>query len=360
MKIAQVCPRFPPYIGGVETHVYEISKRLVKEFNVEILTTDPGKKLFEVEKIDGISVRRFRSFAPFDSYFLSPNLHQYLKWSSEKYDIIHAHSYHAFPALYAAMTKRENKLVFTPHYHGRGHSYFRNLLHKPYKLFGRRIFEKADAIICVSKYEKNLILKNFDVDGYKVHIIPNGVNFDEFKNVDQIKKSKNHNKKIILYVGRLESYKGIDYIVGALSKLNEEFTLEIVGKGPYKRHVIRLANKLETLHRIRFYQDLSRQELVKKYANADVLVLLSKYEAYGLVVAEALAAKTPCIVAKEAALNEWIDDKSVFGVENPTDVEKLAELIENVVGITAVENERLMGWGDVVLRIKQIYKTLYE
>ena len=100
--------------------------------------------------------------------------------------------------------------------------------------------------------------------------------------------------------------------------------------------------------------------MVKKYAKADVLVLPSKHEAYGLAVAEALAAKTPCIVAKEAALNEWIDDKSVFGVDNPADVEKLAELIKNVVGISVVGSDRLMSWEDIVVRIKQVYKTLYE
>ena len=48
MKIAQICPRFYPDIGGVETHVYEISRRLAKEFELEILTTDPSGKLIKI------------------------------------------------------------------------------------------------------------------------------------------------------------------------------------------------------------------------------------------------------------------------------------------------------------------------
>ncbi len=61
MKIAQICPRFPPHIGGIETHVYEISKRLAKEFDVEVLTTDPRGALADVECIGDVAVRRFRS-----------------------------------------------------------------------------------------------------------------------------------------------------------------------------------------------------------------------------------------------------------------------------------------------------------
>jgi len=69
--------------------------------------------------------------------------------NSESFDIVHAHSYHAFPALYAAQAKSKNKFIFTPHFHGRGHSLLRSLLHIPYKIFGKTIFPKADKIICV-------------------------------------------------------------------------------------------------------------------------------------------------------------------------------------------------------------------
>jgi len=357
MRVAQVCPRFPPHIGGVETHVYEISKRLAKDFDVEVLTTDPSGNLDKEELIDGVFIRRFRSFAPYDAYYFSSKLYKFLKKNSDKYDVIHAHNYHAFPALFAAMVKKRSKLVFTPHYHGKGHSLFRNLLHKPYKLLGRKIFNRADAIICVSEYEKNLVLRNFNIEDDRIHIIPNGINLDEFENVDEIKKSKDPSIKIILYVGRLEKYKGIDYTIEALSKLSDEYILEIVGKGPYKQNIVKLANKLGVLHRIRFYQDLSRQKLIEKYAKADVLVLLSKYEAYGLAVAEALAAKTSCIVAKEAALREWVDNKNVFGVEYPVDAEELAKLIKHIAG-AEVKNNKLVSWDHVTAQVKRIYIRL--
>ncbi len=361
MKIAQICPRFPPHIGGIETHVYEISKRLAKEFDVEILTTDPRGALADVECIGDVAVRRFRSFAPSNSYYLSLDLYKYLKGKSDEYDILHAHSYHALPALHAAMAKGENPiLVFTPHYHGKGHSFIRNLLHKPYKLLGREIFSKANAVICVSEYEKDLVLRDFNVDKTRIHVIPNGVNLDEFRCV-RVNECKDVDEKIILYVGRLEKYKGVDYVVRALPRLSSEFVLNVVGDGSYKQNIVKLARKLGVMHRIRFYQKLNREKLIEMYSKANVLVLLSKYEAYGLAVAEALAAGTPCVVANEAALKEWVDDRSVFGVDYPVDVDELAKLIKNVAGKRVVKNDRLdklMDWNDVAIRIKRVYLSV--
>ena len=355
MKIAQVCPRFYPDIGGVETHVYEVSKRLAKDFEVEVLTTDPSGKYPKVEEIDNITVRRFKSITPSEAYYFPLEMYKFLKERSSDYDIIHAHNYHAFPALFVVLTKSNNKLVFTPHYHGRGHSFIRDLLHKPYKIFGRKIFEKSDAVICVSNFEKELILKNFNVNSSKLFVIPNGINLEEFKDVEKIKKRKDRTIKTILYVGRLEKYKGLDYVVKALKYLPENYMLEIVGKGSYKSKIVKLARNLGVINRIRFYRDLSREELIERYAKADVLVLLSKHEAYGLVVAEALACKTPCIVANTSALSEWIDNRNVFGINYPIHIEKLVNLIKEVSGVS-VKGVNLPTWDVAVEKLKRIYR----
>jgi glycosyltransferase involved in cell wall biosynthesis len=346
MRIAFVTPRFYPEIGGVETHVFEIARRM-REFDVEVLATDPSGKLARVEEIEGIKVRRFKSFAPRNAYFFSPELWGYLKRHSADYDLIHAHNFHAFPALYAALS-RPKKLVFTPHYHGHGHSFFRDILFRIYRLYARRIFCQADLIICVSKFEKELILKDFKPK--RVEVIPNGVNFEFME--------KRKNGKKILYVGRIEKYKGLDFVVKAL-KLLPDFRLEIVGKGSYKREIIKLAKKLEVLDRISFYQDLNREELLRRYSEASVLVLLSKFEAYGLVVAEALASKTPCVVAKTSALAEWVDEKNVFGISYPPEIPELAELIKKASEIE-VGDVNVASWDEVAEKVKKVYLALNE
>jgi len=128
VKIAQICPRYYPDIGGVETHVKEISERLVKRgLDVEVICTDPTGKLHKHETINGVTVTRFRSFAPSEAYYFAPQIYFHLR--NHRYGIIHAHSYHALPALFAALAKGGRRLIFTPHYHSEGHTIIRDLLH---------------------------------------------------------------------------------------------------------------------------------------------------------------------------------------------------------------------------------------
>ena len=352
MKIAQVCPRYYPYIGGVETRVKEVSERLAKKgFDVEVLTTDPSKKLLVDVIVNGVKVKRFKSWAPNEAYYFSRELKKYLMRNIDSYDFVHAHNYHAFPALYAAQAKRRNRLVFTPHYHGAGHTFFRSLLHIPYKFLGKNIFDKAGKIICVSNYEKGLIMDHFEVANEKILTIPNGVDLEEFRGLEKKKKDS----RTVLYVGRLEKYKGIQSLIRALPKMSNYTILEIVGKGPYKKPLVKLAKKLGIEDEVKFYQDLPRKELLQKYANADAFLLLSKYEAFGISVAEALASKTPCIVANTSALKEWIDEKNCFGVDYPIDIDKLAELIDKVIG-KRIDEMKLLSWSEVVEKLVELYE----
>lgn len=352
MRLAQVCPRYYPYIGGVEAHVQEISERLAKKsFKVEVLVTDPSGKLLKEDVINDVKVRRFKSWAPNENYHFSKELKKYLSGNSDKYDIVHAHSYHDLPAFYAAQSKNRNKLVFTPHYHGGGHTFFRNLLHKPYNFFGKNIFGKANKIVCVSNYEKFLVTRQFEVSEEKITVIPNGVDLEEFK----VLKKKRKDYRVILSVGRLEKYKGMQYLVEILPKLASDIVLEIVGKGPYKQGLARLSRKLGVASRTRVFQDLPRKKLLQKYVDADIFLLLSKHEAYGISVAEALASKTPCIVASTSALKEWVDNKNCFGINYPINLDELVKLINKVIR-KELSGVKLCNWDDTVSKLIRVYE----
>jgi glycosyltransferase involved in cell wall biosynthesis len=270
--------------------------------------------------------------------------------NSDSYDVVHAHSYHAFPALYAARAKGRNKFVFTPHYHGTGHTFFRSLLHIPYKFLGKKIFEKADKIVCVSNFERSLVLKNFKVDEKRVVVIPNGLNLEEFKGL----KKRVENCRIILHVGRLERYKGVHYLIEALPKLDDDIVLEIVGKGPFKERLVKLAKKLKVENRVRFFQDLSRSELLQRYLDASLFVLLSKHEAYGICVAEALACGTPCIVADTSALKEWVDNENCLGISYPINLDELVNLVNDVIG-KSVAGLKLPDWNEITEKLVRLY-----
>jgi glycosyltransferase involved in cell wall biosynthesis len=235
-------------------------------------------------------------------------------------------------------------------------------LHKPYRLIGKKIFQKANKIICVSEYEKNIVLKNFGVNLEKVVVIPNGIHWDEFKAVEKGKRTVN-DKKSLIYVGRLEKYKGIDYLIKALQGIDANVSLEIVGSGPFQSDLVSLSKKLNVANRVNFYQNLSRRDVIEKYANATLAVSLSTHEAYALMVAEALASGTRCLVANSQALSEWIDNRDCVGVNYPIDIGELSRLINKLINedklVSSLSQQKILDWTEVVSQIQtQVYDLL--
>ncbi len=351
LTIAQVCPRYYPHRGGVETHVQEISESLAgRGVNVEVLTTDPTGGLPKEEVINRVTVRRFHSIAPGEAYFFSPGLFGFLRSHSADYGVVHAHGYHSFPSLYAGLSKETNKLVFTPHYHGVGHTFLRNLLHVPYRPLGRATFDHSDSIVCVSNFEKLRVIGSFGVDEKKIAIVPNGVNLAELTRVKREVRSPPR----VLYVGRLEKYKRVDCLIESMNFLRDGAILEIVGTGPDLRRLTELVSQLGLKERVEFAGTLTRAELLGRFSEASVFVSLSKHEAFGITVAEALAVGVPTVVADESALSEFVDGVNCLGVEDSHNHELVAATVSNAMG-RIIPGVIPVSWTDVAERILEIY-----
>jgi glycosyltransferase involved in cell wall biosynthesis len=348
VRILQVCPKYYPSVGGVEQHVRNISERLAHEHEVTVFTCDPSGLLSKEETLNGVKIKRFRSFSPQDAYHISFGMLNALRHSS--FDIVHGHGYHAIPLLFSRYAK-SNRFIVNAYYHGHGHTPFRDMLIGLYKPLGRRAFRAADAIVALSHYERALLIKDFNIDARNITVIPYGMNLEEFKGL----RRKKTEGKMILFVGRLEEYKGIQYIIQAMQFIESGVHLEIVGKGLYKKNLERITEKLGLKGRVAFFQDLQREELLTKYASSDVFIMLSKYESFSIVVAEALASKVPCIVANTSALKEWIDNRNCFGVDYPISIERLAQLINSVIG-REVGDVQLWDWDDVVRETLKAYR----
>lgn len=351
MKICQVCHRFPPHIGGVEKHVYEISKRLAEEHEVEVVTTAPSGELESEEEVEGVTVRRFNAFAPSNAYYFSPEMYRYLK--SCNFNVVHAHNYHAFPALFAALAKKDEKFVFTPHYHGKGSTGFRNLLNKPYKLFGSKIFGKADKVVCVSDFERRLVERDFDV-GDKVTVIPNGISLREIREAEPY----DFDSKLILYVGRLERYKNIQLVIKAM-RLLPDYYFYIIGNGGYKAELERLIGDLN-LNNVRILTGVSDEEKYRWLKTCSMFVNLSGVEAFGMTVLEALAAGRPAIINEEGGLEELSGFDGVISIslsgfgENDL-ISKLAKVIDNWIGKTVRTDLSEYDWNVTTRKIEEIY-----
>ena len=347
-------------VGGVSAHVRNISERLAKRHDVTVFATnDKGLEPWN-EKINGVKVRRFRCYAPNNAYMFTVDMP--LQMRKETFDIVHAHGYHAFPMHLSTLAKG-NRFIVTPHFHGAGHSPFRNALVTLLKPFGKRTLRKADAVVAVSNFEKSLICRELGLNSSKVQVIPNGVDFSEFANL----KKHDQGHRSMLYVGYLAAFKGVQYLVEVLPKLPKDVVLQIVGRGPMKPLMQKRASELGVSDRVNFHGNVPRNELLQMYADADVFAVLSKYEAYSIVVAEALTAGTPCIVANASALGEWIDDKSCFGVNLPVNLNELAKLINSVMdnridrrALMKWRGTKILDWNEVTARLETVYSRQNE
>ena len=368
MKIAQVCHRYYPNRGGIEKHVKEISERLARKHDVEVICAD--LKLFlkvlsksplgfpdnsHYQEINGVKVKRFHSIAPNDAYFFSPQILFYLR--KNDFDIIHAHNYHAFPALFASLVKGR-KFVFTPHYHGVGSTLLRNLLNKPYKLLGSKIFRRADKIICVSEFEKELIIRNFSISEDKRTVIPNGVDIDEIKEA----KPFDFDGDLILYVGRLEKYKNIHLAIKAMEFLPESYFYIVGETGNYKNEIEKLISKQNLENRVKILSDVSDDEKYRWMKTCSLFVNLSGIEAFGMTVLEALSAGKPVIVNEEGGLRELADKfEGVFPIRaKEISAEGLARIMEEGMGKGVSADLGEYDWDNIAKKIENVYLEVNE
>ena len=348
MKILQVCPKYSPAHGGVEELVQNVSERLVSKHEVTVFACDPSGGLPRQEEINGVLVRRFRSFSPGDAYHISLEMASALKKS--RFDVVHGHNFHALPVFFSRYASR-GKLIVSPCYHGHGHTPFRDVLLRLYRPLGAKVFADADAVVALSQYEKNLLARDFSLSLQDVHVIPSGVNVAEFAELGSVQREPQR----ILCVGRLEEYKGVQHVINALPLLHAGSHLDIVGSGPYKDRLVQLVANLGLRDRVSFRQDLPREQLLMAYARSGVFVLASQYESFSMVVAEALTAGTPCIVANTSALAEWVDGRNCFAIDNPANSTELAGLIRQAPG-TRVEGAKVLDWNEVTRRMARLYE----
>ncbi len=352
MKIALVCPRYWPHRGGVERYVEEIATRLAKDSEVEVITTDPYGGLPTYEQVQGVSVRRFKAWAPNDSIYHSIAMYRYLRKHSADYDIVHANSYHALPAFYSAETKTSNKLVFTPHFHGTvGHSKLRTLLHIPYRILGARVFAKSDRIIYCTKFEKNKIIESFRIPSFKLVRIEEGIN--QFA---LMPRARSKMKKTILCISRLEKYKHIDLTIAALPFLPKEFNLLCVGTGPYASKLRKLVDELGVQDRVQFIADVPEDRLNEIYGEADVAVLMSEREKYSYFIGEALSAGVPCVVGTGSGLEEWADGDSCVAIDESSNPAILSEAIQRMIGRKVKRS--VPSWEDYMPALIQLYNDM--
>jgi len=306
MKILQVTPRYPPHTGGVETHAAAISERLVdRGHDVTVYAADAGDEVSRRETVDGVSVRRFRGVAPGGAFHVAPGIAPAVRRAAP--DVIHAHNYHSLPALFAALGAADARLVVTPHYHGGSASGLRDRLLSLYRPLGGWALRRADRVVAVSDWEREQLRTDFGVEPV---VVSNGVDVERFAGVEP----RGRDRPYLLSVGRLAKYKGVQHAIRALAKL-PDYDLLVAGCGEYRDELERHARDASVADRVEFLGFVDDDRLPELYAGADALLSLSSFEAYGMTVAESLAAGTPCVVRTAGALVDWVDRPDCVAVD---------------------------------------------
>jgi len=354
-KVIIVSPRPPWCGGGVERVVGEVARRLQKDLDISIYSTDdhPGVYYWQ-----GLKVNVFRRYS--EAYRFSLALFRCLK--REKFDLIHSHSFPTFMPLAASQTIGGKK-VFNPHFHYIGSTLKYRCLRKIYEpLIGSYLFEKADLIVCFSNTEKNLILQRFNVPHGKIKVIYNGIDVDVIRN----SMPYDFDGKLILYVGRLERYKNVQMVIKAMPYLPNEYRFYVIGSGPYEANLKRLVHQLGLSSRVYFLGFVTDEEMYRWLNTCSVLVQLSEIES-GLSIAclEALAAGKPIIVNDDfLALRETLElfgGKAVLPLKvTKSAVNELAKLVEDSTQLRARVSLHDFHWDTTAERVKNVYLNLLE
>ena len=356
-RILMVTPRFPPHRGGVESHVYEVARRLARDpsFEVEVLTTDLEGSLAPREVVEGISVRRVRAWPRRGDLYYAPEIYRRVVRSEA--DLIHCQGYHTLVAPLAMLAARRAGLPYLVTLHSGGHSSrLRNAVRPIQARILSPLLTRAQMLIAVSEFEARLFERLLGLAPSRISVIPNGADMPTAAPSDPIDRDPH----LILSVGRLERYKGHHRLIEALPavrSLHPEARLQIAGSGPYERQLRALAERLGVADVVEI-RGMPREELHGLLQRAAVVALLSDYESQGIAIYEALALGCRVLVLQASALAELATLPTVRAVSPDADPAQVARaLVEQMAASDLEPEERpsLPTWDECAANTRGIY-----
>ena len=388
MKILQVYPYFYPAwsYGGVTRVVYEISRCLAdRGHEVTVYATDTldGKSRVKPNSnptyIDGVRTYYFKNLSNYLSFKyhlpLPLGMPFRIKEEVKKFDFIHLHGYPHFLNVLVYHYARKYGIPYVINTHGAVLPYFQKYgLHKIFSLFfGYRILKDASKVIALTKTEVEQY-KKMGVDEDKIEIVPNGIDLSEYDNLPERgefreKYSIGDDEKIILYLGRIHKIKGLDLLVKAFADLTKELDgVRLVIVGPddgFSSTLKRQVGDLKIGDKILFRGPLYERAKLGAYVDADVYVLPSVYEIFGITVLEACACGTPVIVTDRCGIADYVEK---VGCVVEYDKDQLRDAIFKILSDEGLrrrfgeEGRRLVseefGWSVIIKQIEKIYENV--
>ncbi len=370
-KVCFVTSFFYPTIGGVETHIQNTAKELIKlgyDIEVYISDMDRDKRLQSGESIiEGIKIKRFKSWFKFSfSGIFFPGLYKAVKSSDA--DIFHVHGYrHPFNFIFW-FTKKP--CFLTPHwpaYKGQRKKIIQLIIDLVDKFLGKYIFAKFKKICVVTELESPWV-KSFGVKKENIILTPNCLPQEFFKEYDK-KKFRNkfgikNNELVVITVSRIHQSKGIDQLV-KVAKFFPDIKFIIMGKdGGFKSELEKLAKELN-LKNVIFAGEVSEIEKIEAYAGADIFCSPSHYEAFCISILEAMSQGCAVISSNQGGM-PWVVGKEglIFQDYNLEDFKnRLGTLVKNKKLLNKFkklgkEKAKKFTWDKVARTLDKEYKPL--
>lgn len=359
---------------GKRAHIIDIYTRRVDPDSPEVFHIDERTRVIQIDAGPmGASKKSLRQYIP----HFAEGVLAFQQRDGRVYDLIHSHYW-----LSGQVGKRLKAAWGTPHvtmFHTLAEAKNRHHINErepQYRADAERdVAHSVDRVICASEGERELLSEVLGVSPARVSIVPCGVDTGHFQPRDRsearAKIGLDGDEPVVLYVGRIEKLKGIEILVRAASQIESCYQLVILGgdtkDADRKRELMKLARDLGVCQRIHFIDAVPHEDLPLYYSAADVCVVPSYYESFGLVAVEAMACGLPVIASRVGGLKDTVQDGRTgylvpWRCPEPF-AERLDLLLSNdslrrSMGHTARKAAQRYHWPEVAASVEAVYHEL--
>lgn len=334
MRVVHVYKNYYPTIGGIENHLRSLAEEQVRRgYDVTVMAASPGRRGAE-QIVNGVRLVLVPRLVTLCSTPICPTFPGRLR--RERPHLIHLHF--PYPPGEIARLALGGRTPTVVTYHS--DIVRQRRLLRLYEPLLRRVLERADRIVVTSPPYLRTSPYLPPVTA-KCSVVPLGIDVERFAlNGNGDGPARGLRRRwgipeeafVVGFVGRMRYYKGLDYLLRAIARVPAAQLL-LVGDGPLRRRLQRLARSLGIEGRVVFAGDVSDRELPACYRVADLFVLPSteRAEAFGTSLVEAMAAGLPVISTEVASGTSWVNESGTTGlVVPPSDAAELAAAIDRL------------------------------
>jgi len=388
-RVLVVSWEYPPIVeGGLGRHVRKLAEGLVREgVEVHVLTRGAREHLVEEDRA-GVLVHRVA-----EPPFPKDDLDRFVSWVRDMnthmraagaklaerfdFDLVHGHDWLVAKACESLAAKLGVPYLTTIHAteYGRHQGWVDKHPQSHIHAVERRMVRAADHVICCSHYMRGHVADVFGVRPAKVTAIPNGIDPTDLQPMADLPRLRAGfaapEEKLVLMVGRLVYEKGFHLALDAMPRLIERLgnvRFLVAGSGTAEGELKAQAKRLGLMEHGSFVGWTGDEALHSYYRIADLCVVPSLYEPFGLVALEAMASGCPTIVADTGGLREVVPGGRRVGLRfRARDSRSLARMAEQLLAdddlrdrLVAEASEHVLGfdWADVAAQTATIYTSL--